>query len=85
MGGRVLLEPADPQEAYEQDQDEKQEASKDNDTDVEAFHPWRMPRTNGIAFVLSCRAAAHGTPMGLGDRVVKCHPMVPTAWPLNRA
>ena len=26
---------------------------------------------------LSCRAAAHGRPMGLGDRVVKCHPMVP--------
>ena len=23
--------------------------------------------------------------MSLGDRVVKCHPMVPTAWPLNRA
>ena len=22
--------------------------------------------------------------MGLGDRIVKCHPMVPTAWPLNR-
>ena len=29
--------------------------------------------------VLACQAAAHGTPMGLGDRVVKCHPMVPTA------
>ena len=36
-------------------------------------------------FVLSCRAAALGTPMGLGDRVVKCHPIVPTVWPLKRA
>ena len=35
--------------------------------------------------VLSCRPVAHGTPVGLGDRVVKYHPMVPTAWPLNRA
>ena len=34
---------------------------------------------------LSCRAAAHGTTMGLEDRVVQCHTMVPTAWPLNRA
>ena len=35
--------------------------------------------------VLFCQAAAHETPMGLGDRVVNCHPMVPTAWPINRA
>ena len=26
-----------------------------------------------------------GTPMGLMDRVVKCHPIDPTAWPLYRA
>ena len=33
--------------------------------------------------VLFRRAAAHGAPMGPGDRVVKCHPMVPTDRPLN--
>ena len=35
--------------------------------------------------VLSYPATARGTPMDLGDREVKCHPMVSTAWPFNRA
>ena len=34
---------------------------------------------------LSCQTAAFGISMGPGDRAVKSHPMVPTAWPLNRA